>query len=317
MTARAEAMRIPNRRYFTLAAPILAAVAIVGFLIGHAHAGSASPVKARTLSTSRFLLDYPASWRRVAGGPVIPGLPIVHPVALAPHGEAAHAGLVAGQLAGGEASPLPRSFVASMPRLPATAVVDLLEVQAYRYAQLEIPGYGQSLTLYAIPNPAGNETVLACYAAAAFADQLRPCDQIVATVTLAGQAQSYDLTPEPAYARELSSSIAGLNGQRLDLRRMLGSQASAATVAALARRLASKFADTAAGLSTLEPSLVARGAQAALSKAMVEARRAYTALATTAGSPSRSQRARKRVYEAEADVNAALADFSLLGYDQT
>ena len=27
-------MRIPNRRYFTLAAPILAAVAIVGYLIG-------------------------------------------------------------------------------------------------------------------------------------------------------------------------------------------------------------------------------------------------------------------------------------------
>jgi hypothetical protein len=49
---------------------------------------------------------------------------------------------------------------------------------------------------------------------------------------------------------------------------------------------------------------------------MVEARRAYTTLAAAAGSPSRSQLARQHVYEAEADVNAALADFSLLGYDQ-
>lgn len=310
-------MRIPNRRFFTLAAPILAAVAIVGYLIGHAHTGSASSVKTRTLAASRFLLDYPAGWRRVALGPEIPGLPIMHgAVVLALGGEALHAALVVGQLAGGEASPLPRSFVASMPRLPSTAVVNLLEVQAYRYAQLEIPGFSQSLTLYAIPNPAGNETVLACYAAAAYSDQLRACDQIVATVTLAGQAQSYDLTPEPAYARELSSSIARLNGQRLDLRRMMGSQASPATVATLAKRLAARFADTAAGLSALEPSLVAKRAQAALSKAMVEARRAYTALAAAAGSPSRAQLARRQVYEAEADVNAALADFSLLGYDQ-
>jgi hypothetical protein len=317
LTARAEALRIPNRRYFSAAAPILAAVAVVGYLIGHAHTGSASPVKTRTLSTSRFLLDYPPGWRRVAGGPEIPGLPITHAVVLAPAGEASHAGLVAGQLAGGEASPLPPSFVASMPRLPPTAVVDLLEVQAYRYAQLAIPGFSQSLTLYAIPNPAGNETVLACYAAAAYSEELRACDQIVATVTLAGQAQSYDLTPEPAYARELSSSIAGLNGQRLDLRRMMGSGASPAAVAALAGRLAARFAETGAGLSTLDPSLVARRAQAALSKAIVGARRAYTALAAAAGSPSGSQLARQQVYEAEAAVNAALADFSLLGYDQS
>jgi hypothetical protein len=193
--------------------------------------------------------------------------------------------------------------------------VDLLEVQAYRYAQLEIPGFSQSLTLYAIPNPAGNETVLACYAAAAFSDQLRACKRIVATVTLAGQAQSYDLTPEPAYARELSSSIAGLNEQRLDLRRMMGSGASRAAVAALASRLAARFAGTAAWLSTLEPALVARRAQSALTKAIVRAGRGYTALAA-AGSPSRSQLARQQVYEAEADVNAALADFSLLGYAQ-
>ena len=307
-------MRIPNRRYFTFAAPIVAAVAIAGYLIGHAHTGSASPVKTRTLSTSRILLDYPADWRRVAGGPEIPGLPIMHAVVLAPGGEASHTGLVAGQLAGAEASPLPRSFVATMPRLPLTAVVDLLEVQAYRYAQLEIPGFSESLRLYAIPNPAGGETVLACYAAAAFSDQLRACDHIVATVTLGEQAQSYDLTPERAYARELSSSIAGLNAQRLDLRRMMGSGASPAALAALASRLAARFADTAAGLSTLEPSLVARPAQAALSAAIVRVRRGYTALAAAAGSPSRSQLARQQVYEAEADVNAALADFSLLGY---
>ena len=316
MTAPAEALRIPNRRYFTAAAPILAAVAIVGYLIGHAHSGSASPVKNRTLSTSRFLLDYPAGWRRVANGPEIPGLPITHAVVLAPGGEASHAGLVAGQLAGGEAGPLPRSFVASMPRLPPTAVVDLLEAQAYRYARLEIPGFSQSLTLYAIPNPAGSETILACYAAGGFSDQLRECDQIVATVTLAGQALSYDLTPEPAYARELSSAIAGLNAQRLDLRRMMGSGASPTAVAALASRLAARFSDTAANLSALEPSLVARRAQAALAKAIVGARRAYAALAAAAGSPSRSQLARQQIYEAEADVNAALADFSLLGYAQ-
>ena len=94
----------------------------------------------------------------------------------------------------------------------------------------------------------------------------------------------------------------------------MGSGASPAALAALASRLAARFADTAAGLSTLEPSLVARPAQAALSAAIARVRRGYTALAAAAGSPSRSQLARQQVYEAEADVNAALADFSLLGY---
>jgi UDP-N-acetylmuramyl tripeptide synthase len=88
-------------------------------------------------------------------------------------------------------------------------------------------------------------------------------------------------------------------------------------LAALANRLAARFADTAAGLSTLEPSLIARRAQAGLSKAISSARQAYVALAAAAHRPARAQLARKHVYEAEANVNAALAGFSLLGYDQT
>ena len=310
-------MRTSNRRFFAWAVPVLAAVAIVGFLIGHAHTGAASPQKTRTLSTSRFLLDYPASWRGGAAAPEIPRLPILHASVLAPAGDASQAGLLAGELPAGEPSPLPSTFIAGLPRLPDTAVVDLLEVQAYRYAQLVVPGFNHALTLYAIPNPAGNETLLGCYAATASSSELKACDQIVATVTLAGRAQSYDLTPEPAYARELNSSIAGLNAQRLDLRHAMSSRTSPAVLAALANRLAARFADTAAGLSTLEPSLIARRAQAGLSKAISSARQAYVALAVAAHRPARAQLARKQVYEAEANVNAALAGFSLLGYDQT
>src|SRR6202011_4437572 len=102
-----------------------------------------------------------------AAAPAIPGLTIAHPVVLAPGSDATRAGLITGQLPAGEPSPLPRSFVAGMRSLPDAAVVDLVEVQAYRSSRLSIPGFDQTLTLYAIPNSAGNPTVLACYASAA------------------------------------------------------------------------------------------------------------------------------------------------------
>src|SRR4029077_13217005 len=245
------------------------------------------------------------------------GLPIAHPVALAPDGDAAHAALLAGALPRGELSPLPGRFIASMHTLPETEVVNLQEVQAYRYARLSIPGFDRMLTLFVIPNPHGDPTALACYASPAFSAYMRTCEKIVATLTLVGQPQSYDLTPEPNYARRIGTSIAALDRLRVTVRRDLRPQASPVTVRALAPRLARGFANAAASLSALEPSFAAGQAQSALSASILQARDAYTALAAAAAGESASHyaSARKRVYEAESNVNWALESFALLGYD--
>lgn len=306
-----------DRRLPAIVATVLAAVAIVGYMAG--HRASAAPARERMLTASfaGVQLDYPSGWQTAAAVTEIPGLSMAHAAVLAPHGDASQAGLITGQLRAGEPSPLPGPFVALMRKLPETKVVSLLEVRAYEYSRLSIRGFDRDLTLYAIPNPGGaDSTALACYASAARAADMQTCQQIVATLTLVGQSQSYDLTPEPAYARQLSSSIALLDGQRVALRREMSAHAAPATVQRLAARLAGELAKAGASLSALQPSLATNQAQVTLSGAILRARDAYRALSAAAGGAGQPgfTAARQHVYEAETSVNNALESYALLGY---
>ena len=145
---------------------------------------------------------------------------------------------------------------------------------------------------------------------------MNTCEQTVAGVTLVGQSQNYELMPEPNYARKISAAIATLDGLRVALTRELRAHATAATVQDLARRLAAAYARTATSLSALEPSFAAEPTQAALSAAIQQARDAYTALATAAAEESISgyEAARKRITQAESDVDWILENYELLGY---
>ena len=298
---------------------LLAAAAIIGYLTGNSHSSGASKGATRTLSAASVLLEYPSGWQRTAPATEIPGLSLVNAVALAPRGDGAQVGLLVGQLPEGGAGPLPRSFVDHVGQLPDTQVVNLLEIQAYKYAEPSIPGFERKLSIYSIPNPPnGDGTVLACYVSAAFSSYMRACQQIVATVTLVGQSQLYELTPEPTYARELNTSLEALNGQRVALRREMAARATPATARRVATRLAEAFASAGASVSALEPPLAAHRAQATLWDSISRAHEAYAALAAAAGAENTAgfPAARTQVYEAEASVNNALEGFALLGYQQ-
>lgn len=298
--------------------PAFIAIAIIGFVLGH-HGAHKAPVETTlTASVASVLLDYPSAWQQGGATPQIPGLPIGHPLLLAPSGHSAQAGLLGGQLPGGEPSPLPHSFLTLLKALPAAEVVDLLGNQAYRYPQLHVPGFTPELTLYTIPHPGGEATALACYASAGFTAAMHTCEHIVATLTLVGQSQSYDLTPNATYASQLTAAITALDQQRLVLRRAMSVQVPSITLERTAARLASVFARATESLSPLEPSLAAGRTQAALAAALVQARNAYTAFATAVkeGGPPGLTAARQRVYEAETKIDEALEDFSLLGYKQ-
>lgn len=312
-------MRGYKRGLPTAVIPVLVAVAILGYVAGHSRSQGPSSEKLRTARTANAVIDYPAGWRPVAGAPGIPGLAIVRPMVLAPEGDAAHAGLLVGSLPRGELSPLPGRFVSSLRRLPDTAVVNLLEIQAYKYEHVSVPGFDKTLTIFVIPNPGGDPTALACYAPSVASVEMRTCEQTVATVTLVGQSQTYELTPEPSYARKISASISSLDRLRAELKRELRPQVSAAAVQQLASRLAGGFSHAAASLSALEPAFAAGQAQAALSGSILQARDAYGALAAAAGEESASgyAAARRRITEAESDVDWALENYALLGYGST
>jgi hypothetical protein len=309
--------------YFSRSATALLAtaflgIAIIGYVAGHSRSQSSAAEKTLTASGTNLALNYPATWRAASAAPKIPGLAIAHPLVLAPAGDATQAGLVAGELAGGRAGPLPTTLLTLMPTLPETAVVDLLGSQAYRYAHVDVTGFDHQLTLYAIPNPGGQDTVLACYASAPLSSYMRTCEHIVASLTLPGQSQTYDLTPSPAYARELTTSIGALDAQRSSLRREMSVHAASAAAQTDAHRLVSAYARAAASLSKLKPSPVAGATQTTLTRSIVQTSDAYKAFAAAAAEESTAglAAAGKQVDEAETRVQDALDQFVLLGYTQ-
>lgn len=302
--------------------PILVVVAIVGYLVG-IHRSSTPPAVTpapasggtqQIASGANVLLSYPSSWRPVSSIQAVPGLAIAHPLLLAPGGASNRAGLLSGLLPAGTASPLPADFVALVHGVPHAEVVNLANVQAYRYSGLN--GYHRVLDVYVIPIVGGSPTALVCYAATGSASSLQQCQQIVANATLVGQS-SYDIAPNSSYASQLGTLLAILDKQRLTLRREMHQRATLAVTAPAATALATRFSNAANSLSALEPPLAASGAQAALANAMVHARDAYTALATAASAedPEGYDAAQREVGAAETAVGAALESFALLGYN--
>ncbi len=300
--------------------PVLLVVAIVAYLIGSHRSSSPSPPSGsgapagatRIASGSSVLLEYPAAWQTTVAAPALAGLPIAHPLLIAPGGHASEAGLLSGQLPAGQPSPLPTSFVALIHDVPGTEVVSLGNGEAYRYSG--ITGYQRTLDIYVVPTVGASPTVLVCYAASRHSSYLQQCEQIVAKATVVAQS-SYSLSPDATYASQLSSLIGSLDKERVALRAQM--RAKPEMVATLATRLAARFADTAAAVAGLEPPLPASAAQATLASSLQHAHDAYSALAVAASEPVGYASAEPQVNAAETTVDAALEDYALLGYNHS
>jgi hypothetical protein len=297
-------------------APLLAAAAIVGFLLGNHHGQAASLEQALLAHQANVALEYPSTWQSVASAPPIPGLSIAHPLLLAPGGDATRAGLLSGQLAPGESGPLPASFVALMAEVPPTEVVDLLGVQAYSYTHVRLPAYDRLLNLYVIPSAAGPSTAIACYASPGSASYLHACEQIVATLTPVDHS-GYDLNPSAYYSGRLGVVIGALDGERLIIRRRMGAPRTSSPVGELATTLADRFATAAAAIRALRPPAAAAAAQASLLAAIERAGESYRALAAAASAGGGVVAAEAHVGSSEAGVDSALETFALLGYKHT
>ena len=300
--------------------PVLLVVAIVAYLIGSHRSSSPSPPSGsgasagatRIASGSSVLLEYPAGWQTAAVAPTFPGLPIAHPLLLAPGGHASQAGLLSGQLPAGQPAPLPQSFVALIHDVPHAEVVSLGNGEAYRYSG--ITGYQRTLDVYVVPTVGASPTALVCYAASGYSSDLQQCAQIVAKATVVAQS-TYPLSPDATYAGQLSSLISSLEKERVALRAQM--RANPEMVATLGTRLAARFADTAAAVAGLEAPLSASSAQATLASSLQHARDAYTALVVAASEPVGYASAEPQVNAAETTVDAALENYALLGYNHT
>jgi hypothetical protein len=309
-------MHYRPRNLPTAVVPVLVAVAVLGYVAGHSRSDDGASEADRTARSAHVVIEYPTGWRPVAGGAKIPGLALTQTKLIVAGGAGSHAGLIVGELPGGELGPLPRRFVSGLDRLPQTTVVDLVEGQAYRYAQFSGPGLQEPLTIFVIPNPDGDPTALACYAPSQASRYMAACEQAVSGVTVVDQSQIYELTPEPGYAARISAAIASLDRLRVSLKRELHPQITAERTEQLATQLGEGFAQAGESLVRLEPSAAAVGVQKALASAMQRAHDGYVALASAAAERSLSSytAAQERITAAEADVDWALENFVLTGY---
>jgi hypothetical protein len=231
-------------------------------------------------------------------------------LAFGPGADARTTGLVTGSITPGGATPLPDAFVAALAAVPQTSVVTLSQVEAFRYKNARVRGFEDSLTLFALPVPGGQTTVLGCYAPAKEAAALSDCEAVVATVRPVGQASSTSIAPNNTYASRLSELVGTLERRRVALRAEMAAAGSKRTSA---RDLAEAFATAASGLTQLESPIATDQAQIDLSRALLAARDAYHAL-SAAESPEAFAAAREGVGAAEAGVSRALENFTLLGY---
>jgi hypothetical protein len=303
------------RHLLVFVVPVLVVAAIFGFVAGKRQGRAAPREQGLLAHQANVVLEYPVTWRPATGTPPIPGVSIVHPLLLAPAGDAARAGLLAGQLPAGEAGPLPARVVALMPEVPPTEVVSFVDAQAYRYGPLRLPGYPGTLELYSLPSASGPPTALICYAAAGSSSSVHECEQIVASLTLV-EHSGYDLTPSADYAGRLSARLGALEGERMRLRRQMSQRRTPVATAGLATTLAARLTAAAASLRVLQAPVAARAAQAALVAGIEHARDSYSALATAAevAGAGGLEAAQKQVDGAERGVDLSLETFALLGY---
>jgi hypothetical protein len=312
-------MDAPGRVVHPLLILALVLVAVGGYLVG-SHRGSSQvaaedpPSTTRSLSSSGLLLEYPVTWRRASSSTSIPGLTLARPVTLVPDGNAA-AGLITGQLPAGEAAPLPASFLARLHGLPHVEVVNLVSTQAYRYTRIGLSNFGKAIDLYVIPAAGSGARVMACFAPKRLIPASQQCERIVSGVALTGPPAE-TLTPEPIYAKQLSAVVSSLDAERVRARRQTASGASVAQVASAAANLAARLSSASESLAALQPPQLVAPAGAVLAGALRRAADSYSALAVAARAESLSEYdiARGAIGTAESRVDAALANFAVLGY---
>ncbi len=298
-----------------IATSLLVAVAILGYVTGHGKSESPLP-RVLIAANSMVTIQYPGSWGPMTSGQSIPGLTFEDPLRLAPHGDAGHAGLLAGRLAETSTTPLPPQLVSALRQAPSAEVVGLRGAEAFRYREVKLAGFDESLTLYSIPASTGNATAVACYAPPSSPAYLRECDRMVAALVLNTQINSNVLVPSQAYAKQLEAVIGPIDSLRVRLRAKLAGRPTRATVSTLATRLAAGIASPLSALGSAQPPPTASAMHLTLIESLTSVRDAYTKLADAArlGGSARYAAAREKVDKSEARFGTALGELHLIGY---
>jgi hypothetical protein len=319
-TPRADSPEAMPRRRQSVA-PGFAALALLtlaagGFFLGH---GRSRERPAAPRSTSRVMhsgpmaLAVPAAWHTTAAIS-ISGLALTEPIAVSPSSDATSGGMVAGRVPTTWPSFLPAAFRHRIRSgVPPHDIVRLGQLDAFRYARLQLRASSGVFTVYAVPQ-AKTTSLIVCRAAAG-SPLLDRCAGIAASLQLAG-ASPYPLVPSRSYVRTLNGTMSRLLRARRQGLKSIGTAKTRTAEASAAARIAAAYQKASKRIRSEAPTAFLRPAHQRIAAVLQQVVNAYSALASAAqsGNRSRYDRLRNLVILREAALARELARLKALGF---
>jgi Protein kinase domain len=316
--APAERRKAPSWLIWVGAAALIAALAGVGYVAGHA-VSSTKPSGSGEISAGHATVSIPAGWHELKSAPEIPNLPLKDAVGTAPDGSS---GLVMGTANLTYPWLLPNAVIGHEVAQKKTAynsrphLVGIGGLQAVRASGVSFSKSGKPLyTFIYFPQGKKQTAMAVCYSKTGSVTGLENCEKVASAIKISG-AKLYDLVPSSAYASKLGSELADLSNTRNSGVKALAKASTAAKQASAARTIAKGYRSAHGGVLGAGPPPYARPVNQKIAKTLTSAASAYTTLANAASKENSSaySAASKKVDAAEKAVDDAIAELKSLGY---
>ena len=204
---------------------------------------------------------------------------------------------------------LPATFVKRLDRgPPRDDPVRLGDLDAYRYADVQVRGFKRRLNLYVAPTTEGVATIVCAAPDAAAAAFMPDCEGAATTLELES-GDAYPLGADPAYSKKLNATMRKLNAARSKQSRALRQAKTARGQAQAAASLAGAYRSAAQTLASTQVSPELATQNARVVRALRQASAAYAQLAGAARKANEGayRAATRDVASAERDLRRALA----------
>ena len=306
---RPPARRTTSPALVALGALLVVVLAVVGFLVGHSGSGDEPSSDQQRVASGPLAVSPPSSWRLVETEFNVPGLHLSDGTRLAPGGTPSRGVLEVGTTDAKTPTLLPASFVKRLDRAPPRDdPVRLGDLEAYRYADVQVRGFNRRLNVYVAPTTEGVATI-ACTAPEAVAAAFMPDCESAATTLELQSGDAYPLGADTAYSKKLNATMRKLNAARSNQTRALRQAKTARGQAQAAASLAGAYRSAAQALASTQVSPELATQNARVVRALRQASAAYGQLAGAARKANKGayRAATRDVASAERDLRRALA----------
>ena len=309
-------------------AVIVAALAAVGFLVGHSGGKKKSTASSGAISVQHATVDLPSGWHEISA-PKIPHLPLRQGVAAAPNGSS---GLVMGLASLRYPWLLPSGLIGHEAAQSNTSynsrpyLVQIGRLQAWRTSGVSFAKSGKPLyTFIYFPLgknghqfPVRTTTMAVCYSKTGSVSELLDCEKAASGITISG-AKLYDLVPSSAYAKSLGAALDSLGKTEQAGLKTLGAAKTASVQAKAARSIAKAYRLTEGTLKKVTTTPYLGPAHASILSALLGVANGYDKLASAAAaqSSSRYASASASVSAAKTKLSDAIDALKSLGYSIT